>query len=61
MPKTYMLRTCDGGTASAGYRGTVIVKWHDGNRYRVAVGYVGEGGIESKTPYVVRDGKLVRA
>lgn len=40
---------------------TIIIKWHDGNRYRLAVGYVGEDGIKPDTPYRVQDGKLVEA
>ena len=39
------------GTATAGERGMILVQWHDGRRYRVAVGYVGENGIEPNTAY----------
>ena len=46
------------GTATAGERGTVAVKWHDGARHRLAVGYVGENGIEANVAYVVRGGRL---
>ena len=51
----------DAGTATAGYAGTVTIRWWDGatQRYRLTVGYVGEGGIEPNTPYRVEDGKLV--
>ena len=51
----------DYGTATAGDYGTVCVKWWDGDRYRLVVGYVGEDGIEPNTPYRVVDGKLVAA
>ena len=56
----------DEGTATAGDRGTVCVRWYDttANRYRLAVGYVGEGegGIEANVPYRVEGrGVLVRA
>ncbi len=45
----------DEGTATAGNGGTVCVRWYDGtaSRYRLAVGYVGEGGIEANVPYRV--------
>jgi len=49
------------GTATAGDWGTVQVKWWDGKRYRIATGYVGEGGIKANTPYRVVDDKLVEA
>jgi hypothetical protein len=51
-----------GGTATAGVGGTVQIRWWDGTaaRYRTAVGYPGEDGIEAGVPYVVRDGKLAR-
>ena len=50
------------GTATAGNRGAIVIRWWDcvRQRYRVAVGYVGEDGIEPGKPYVVRDGKLAR-
>jgi hypothetical protein len=60
----------DCGTATAGYRGTAMagnygeirIRWHDGVRYRLAVGYVGEGGIEPDVAYRCDDsGKLVAA
>ena len=51
----------DWGTATAGDWGTVQVKWWDGKRYRIATGYVGEGGIKANTPYRVVDDKLVEA
>jgi hypothetical protein len=50
------------GQASAGEKGTLVVRYYDpkANRYRVAVGYVGEDGILPNTVYVVDgDGKLV--
>lgn len=49
----------DGGTSTAGYGGTIVITWWDGKRYRLAVGYVGEDGIEADVAYVVRKGKLV--
>jgi hypothetical protein len=41
----------DCGTATAGNCGTLAIKWHDGARYRLAVGYVGEAGIVAGKPY----------
>jgi hypothetical protein len=46
----------DAGTATAGYEGILVVRYHDGLRYRLAVGYVGENGIEPGVPYVVDAG-----
>jgi hypothetical protein len=68
----------DGGTSTSGYRGTstsgdygtstsgdggeLRIRWHDGKRYRCAVFYVGEDGIEANVPYRVDgNGKPVRA
>jgi hypothetical protein len=51
----------DSGTATAGDRGEIRIRWYDGRRYRLAVGYVGEEGIEANTAYRVVDGKLVKA
>ena len=48
------------GTATAGYRGRILVTFWDGKRYRVAIGYVGEDGIEANVPYHVVNGKLKR-
>jgi len=52
----------DLGTATAGYAGLVVIWWWDDaeERCRLAVGYVGEDGIEPDVAYVVRDGKLAR-
>lgn len=50
----------DGGTATAGTRGIIHIRWYDGQRYRTAVGYVGENGIEANVPYIVQDGRLVK-
>jgi hypothetical protein len=41
----------DCGQATAGYEGIITIKWHDGGRYRVTVGYVGEDGIEPNVAY----------
>jgi hypothetical protein len=39
------------GQATAGIYGTIAVRWWDGGRYRLAVGYVGEDGIEPNVAY----------
>jgi len=50
----------DRGTATAGTRGELHIRWHDGTRYRLAVGYVGEG-IEAGVAYRCDDrGNLVK-
>jgi hypothetical protein len=54
----------DEGTATAGDWGTLCIRWWDSDacRYRTAVGYVGEDGIEPNVPYRVEGrGVLVRA
>lgn len=50
------------GTATAGDAGLVAIRWWDetSGRYRLAVGYIGEDGLEPGVAYVVRDGKLAR-
>jgi len=47
------------GRAMAGEKGCFALAWQDGERNRIAVGYVGEGGIQADTWYCVRGGKLV--
>jgi len=47
-----------GSFASAGPNGVIAIAWHDGQRPRIAVGYVGEGGIEAGRLYDVVEGKL---
>lgn len=49
-----------GGTATAGDRGSLAVKFWDGVRYRVVAADVGENGIEPNVPYRVENGKLVK-
>ena len=39
------------GTATAGYGGEIRIRYHDGIRYRTALGYVGEAGILPNVPY----------
>jgi hypothetical protein len=62
----------DGGTATAGYRGTATagdggelrIRWYDSkaDRYRLAIAYVGEDGIEPNVAYRLDDEhKFVRA
>ncbi len=41
----------DWGTASAGEWGELHIRWWDGTRYRTAVAYVGEDGIEPRVLY----------
>ena len=41
-----------------GKNGALAISWHDGERNRIAVGYVGENGIKADTWYHVVDGKL---
>ena len=48
------------GQASAADRGTIILCWHDGNRYRTATLYVGEDGIEPNTFYMCDMGKIIK-
>jgi hypothetical protein len=47
------------GLAAAGKNGIVAVKWYDGRRYRLVVGYVGENGIKPNAFYCCNNmGKL---
>ncbi len=45
----------DYGTATAGDGGILVIKYYDGNRYRLATVYVGENGILPNTPYRLDD------
>jgi hypothetical protein len=51
----------NGGTATAGNGAIIAVKYWDGSRYRLAVGYTGEDGIEPGKAYRVNAGRLVEA
>ena len=51
----------NGGRATAGNHGRISIDWFDGSRYRTAVGYTGEDGIEADVAYKVVSGKLVKA
>ncbi len=51
-----------GSTARAANGGAIALTYHDGKRYRIAVAYVGEDGIEPNVDYrVTDDGEFVRA
>ena len=51
-----------GSTARAGAGGAIALTYHDGKRYRIAVAYVGENGIEPNVDYRVTDaGAFVKA
>ena len=51
-----------GSTARAGAGGAIALTYHDGERYRIAVAYVGEGGIKPNVNYrVTDDGEFVEA
>ena len=51
----------DRGTATAGDGGTIVVKWFVRGRPRIAIGYVGEDGIEPNVAYRLSNGKMERA
>jgi len=50
-----------GGTATAGYRGTIIIAWWDtkSERMRKAIGHIGEDGLEAGKKYSLQDAKFV--
>mgnify|MGYP001288055012 CR=1 FL=1 len=51
----------DRGTATAGEGGVIVIAWYDGYRWRLAVGYVGEG-IEANVAYRCdNEGNLIAA
>ena len=43
------------GTSTSGVGGKLVITWHDCNRYRLAIGYVGEGGILPNVAYRLDD------
>lgn len=43
-------------TVQADKGGILSMLWHDGQRWRLAVGYVGENGIQPNTPYTLTEG-----
>lgn len=43
------------GTATSGNYGILSIKWHDGNRNRTSIGYIGENGLLADTPYKLDD------
>ena len=47
-----------GGTATAGAGGTIVIAWVDAGRRRLAVGYVGEAGIEAGVAYALVGGRF---
>ena len=52
----------ESGTATAGKEGVLCIKWWDGKRYRLVVGYVGEDGIQADKYYRLDDaGKFIPA
>jgi hypothetical protein len=52
---------CAGSNAivTAGEGGAICIPYHDGERTRFAVGYVGEDGIQAGKAYRAENGKLV--
>jgi hypothetical protein len=49
------------GTASAGAYGIIQIKYFDGKRYRIRVGYTNEDDIEPNVPYRLdRDGNFIK-
>jgi hypothetical protein len=47
-----------GATVSGGDGASLTVKWYDGERCRIAVGHVGEDGIEAGKKYRCENGKF---
>ena len=45
----------DEGTSTSGVGGELRIRWYDGQRYRLAIGYVGEGGILPNIAYCLDD------
>jgi len=53
----------DAGTVTAGYAGAILIRWWDakGRRWRITVGYAGEGVAPNEPHKVDDDGGLVHA
>jgi hypothetical protein len=50
-----------GSTLTGGEGSTISIRYYDGARYRIAVAYVGESGIEPNVPYKVNNkGQFVK-
>jgi hypothetical protein len=50
------------GTATAGDKAIIQLRYWDGDRYRVAIGYIGEGGLEPGVKYKLDDShKIIKA
>ena len=60
--KSIVMAAATDCTAKAGEDGCIALAWWDSNaeRFRVAIGYVGEDGIEANVEYRVQGGKLAR-
>jgi hypothetical protein len=43
---------------TGGDEATLVRAWYDGEKRRLLVGYIGEGGLEAGVAYVVRDGRF---
>jgi hypothetical protein len=52
----------DGGTSTSGVGGEIRIRWWNDktNRYRTAVGYIGEDGLVAGVAYCCREGKFYR-
>jgi hypothetical protein len=51
-----------GGTAASGFDGILMIHWYNQFRKRIAIGYIGENGLEPNTPYKLdANGNFVKA
>ena len=58
----YTATAGDEGTATAGDKAIIQLRYWDGDRYRVAIGYIGEGGLEPGVKYKLDDShKIIKA
>ena len=44
-----------GATVSGGYEAIIQIKYYDGNRYRIKIGYIGEDGLKPNIKYKLND------